>query len=271
MQPISTKRFISLDAVTEVVPVILIYFLVIKPTLKILNLPKESMRLPKLAILTPMKILLLEDDLILSELIVEHLEYDGHKVTPLYNGVDAETILFKEKFDLLLLDVNVPLLNGFELLKSLREVKNHTPAIFITSMNSSKDVAEGFKFGADDYLKKPFEMIELKARIENIKRLFKIDDERTLVVSEGVRYDFERHILHIGNKEVKLSKKEGEFLAYFLHNREKVISSDELMNNVWSYDTAPSSATLRTYIKKIRKLLGEDSITTIRGVGYVFN
>ncbi len=218
-----------------------------------------------------MKILLLEDDLILSELIVEHLEYDGHKVTPLYNGVDAETILFREKFDLLLLDVNVPMLNGFELLKSLREVENYTPAIFITSMNSSADVAEGFEIGADDYLKKPFEMVELKARIENIKRHFNIDTEQVLVIKDDIRYEFERYLLHIGTKEVKLSKKEGEFLAYFLHNRTEVISSDELMSNVWSYDTAPSSATLRTYIKNIRKLLGEDSITTIRGVGYVFN
>ena len=225
----------------------------------------------KLDILTPMKILLLEDDLILSELIVEHLEYDGYKVTPLYNGIDAETILFKEKFDLLLLDVNVPMLNGFELLKSLREVENYTPAIFITSMNSSADVAEGFEIGADDYLKKPFEMVELKARIENIKRHFNIDTEQVLVIKDNIRYEFERYILHIGTKEVKLSKKEGEFLAYFLHNRGEVISSDELMSNVWSYDTAPSSSTLRTYIKNIRKLLGEDSITTIRGVGYVFN
>ncbi len=218
-----------------------------------------------------MKILLLEDDIILSEIIVEHLEYYGYEVTSIYNGIDAETILFREKFDLLLLDVNVPMLNGFELLKSLREVENYTPAIFITSMNSSADVAEGFEIGADDYLKKPFEMVELKARIENIKRHFNIDTEQVLVIKDDIRYEFERYILHIGNKEVKLSKKEGEFLAYFLHNRTEVISSDELMSNVWSYDTAPSSSTLRTYIKNIRKLLGEDSITTIRGVGYVFN
>ena len=218
-----------------------------------------------------MKILLLEDDIILSEIIVEHLEYYGYEVTSIYNGIDAETILFREKFDLLLLDVNVPMLNGFELLKSLREVENYTPAIFITSMNSSADVAEGFEIGADDYLKKPFEMVELKARIENIKRHFNIDTEQVLVIKDDIRYEFERYLLHIGTKEVKLSKKEGEFLAYFLHNRTEVISSDELMSNVWSYDTAPSSSTLRTYIKNIRKLLGEDSITTIRGVGYVFN
>ena len=218
-----------------------------------------------------MKILLLEDDLILSEVIVEHLEYYTYDVTPVYNGVDAETLLFEEKFDLLLLDVNVPLLNGFELLKNLRESGNNTPTIFITSMNSSNDVLEGFELGANDYLKKPFEMIELKARIDNIKRHFKIDDERTLMVTDTISYDFDRQLLFLDSKEIQLSKKEGEFLAYFLHNRGKVLSADELMVNVWSYDTSPSSATLRTYIKNLRRILGEEMITTIRGVGYVFN
>ncbi|SFV68293.1 Two-component system response regulator DccR [hydrothermal vent metagenome] len=194
-----------------------------------------------------------------------------YDVTPVYNGVDAETLLFEDKFDLLLLDVNVPLLNGFELLKSLRASGNHTPTIFITSMNSSNDVLEGFELGANDYLKKPFEMIELKARIDNIKRHFKIDDERTLMITNTISYDFDRQVLSLDSKEIQLSKKEGEFLAYFLHNRGNVLSTDELMVNVWSYDTSPSSATIRTYIKNIRRLLGEDIITTIRGVGYVFN
>jgi DNA-binding response OmpR family regulator len=138
-------------------------------------------------------------------------------------------------------------------------------------MNSSIDVSEGFEVGANDYLKKPFEMIELKARIDNIKRHFKIDDERTLKVSLKVSYDFEKYILYLENREEKLSKKEGEFLSYLLHNRGKVISTDELMVNVWSYDTSPTSATIRTYIKTLRKHLGEEMISTIRGVGYVFN
>jgi len=218
-----------------------------------------------------MKILLLEDDLLLSEVITEHLEYYDYNVTPIYNGIEAENLLFEEKFDLLLLDVNVPLLNGFELLKSLRDSGNETPAIFITSMNTSKDVLEGFELGANDYLKKPFEMLELKARIDNIKRHFKIDDKRLFTVNEKISYDFARYTLHFEDKEEKLSKKEGDFLAYFLHNRSKVISNDELMVNVWSYDTAPTSATIRTYIKNLRQLLGEEMITTIRGVGYVFN
>jgi len=218
-----------------------------------------------------MKILLLEDDLILSEVIVEHLEYYNYNVTPVYDGIEAENILFEEKFDLLLLDVNVPLLNGFELLKGLRDSGNETPSIFITSMNSSSDVLEGFELGANDYLKKPFEMIELKARIDNIKRHFKIDDKTLVQINEKISYDFSRYQLTINGQEETLSKKEGDFLAYFLHNRSKVISTDEIMVNVWSYDTAPTPATIRTYIKNLRRLLGEEMVSTIRGVGYVFN
>lgn len=218
-----------------------------------------------------MNILLLEDDLMLSEVIVEHLEAFEYHVMPVYDGLEAEDLLFEEKFDLLLLDVNVPHLDGFELLKNLRLSGNETPAIFITSMNSSKDVSEGFELGANDYLKKPFEMIELKARIDNLKRQFKIDEHDVIKINPTVSYDVSRFLLSVGDKSFKLSKKEGEFLSYFLQHRGELLSADQLMVNVWSYDTAPTPATLRTYIKTLRKYLGEESITTVRGVGYVFN
>ena len=114
-------------------------------------------------------------------------------------------------------------------------------------------------------------MIELKARIDNIKRHFKIDDKNIVSLAENISYDTTKYLLVIGNKEHKLPKKEGDFLSYFLRNRAKVISTDELMVNVWSYDTSPTSATIRTYVKNLRRLLGEDCISTIRGVGYLFN
>jgi len=218
-----------------------------------------------------MKILLLEDDSMLSEVIVEHLEYYGYSVTPVYNGLEAEEIIYKEKFDLLLLDVNVPMLNGFELLKELRESNNMTPTIFITSMNTSQNVEEGFGLGANDYLKKPFEMIELKARIENIRRHFNIGDDSILQIDNTISYNSATYTLYIGDKSQKLPKKEGDFLTYLLNSRGKVVSTDELMVNVWSYDTSPSSATIRSYIKSLRRILGEDKIKTVRGVGYIFD
>lgn len=218
-----------------------------------------------------MKILLLEDDVILSEVIVEHLEYYHYQVIAVYDGLEAEALIYKEKFDLLLLDVNVPLLNGFELIKGLRQAQIMTPVIFITSMNTPQNVEEGFALGANDYLKKPFEMIELKARIENIKRHFKIDESSIIEITSDIFYDSSKYTLQLGQKEEKLSKKEGDILLYFLHYRAKVVSNEVLINNLWSYETAPTLATIRTYIKTLRQLLGEEMITTIRGVGYVFN
>jgi DNA-binding response OmpR family regulator len=217
------------------------------------------------------RILLLEDDKTLALTLQELLEDEGYHITLVFDGEQAAIMSYEEKFDLYIFDINVPEIDGLSLLEALREADDNTPTIFITSMNASSDVLEGFELGANDYLKKPFEMIELKARIDNIKRHFKIDDERILAINNEISYDFERQIVIFKSKEVQLSKKEGEFLAYFLHHRGKVLSADELMVNVWSYDTAPSSATLRTYIKNIRRVLGEEVITTIRGVGYLFN
>ena len=217
-----------------------------------------------------MRLLLLEDDSLLSEVIVEHLEYYGYSVTPVYNGLEAEEIIYKEQFDILLLDVNVPMINGFELLKELRESNNMTPTIFITSMNSPQNVEEGFELGANDYLKKPFEMIELKARIENIRRHFNIGDNSLVQIDNNLSYNSANYTLYIGDKSQKLAKKEGDFLTYLLNNRGQVVSTDELMVNVWSYDTSPTPATVRSYIKSLRRLLGEDRIETIRGVGYLF-
>ena len=217
-----------------------------------------------------MKILLLEDDVVLSEIIIEHLESEHHHVTAIYDGIEAENLIFERKFDLLLLDVNVPLLSGFELLKELREKGNTTPAIFITSMNSSQNVSDGFSLGANDYLKKPFEMIELKARIKNIQRHFKIEDSSIISVSNSIQYDASRFILIVNKKERILSKKEGEFLFYLLQHRGEVVTTHELMVNVWSYDNAPTESTIRTYIKKLRKFISEGAISTVWGVGYIY-
>ncbi len=179
-----------------------------------------------------MKILLLEDDLLLSEVIVEHLEYYGYKVLTAYTGLEAEELIYSQKFDLLLLDINVPYLNGLELLESLRGTKDKTPAIFITSMNTTDDLLKGFEVGANDYLKKPFEIAELIARIENIKRYFHIDSTDIIKISHNVSYDSSRYILHLDNSSKQLSKKEGDFLHYLLTHRGTTISNDELIANI---------------------------------------
>lgn len=171
----------------------------------------------------------------------------------------------------MLLDVNVPELNGFEFLKSFRETGDKTPAIFITSLHTSKDLNEGFEAGCDDYIKKPFDLVELKARIQNIKKHFHIDEENIYKITETIYYDAATKIVSMDDNAQKLPKKEAQILEYFLFNQSRIISIDELISNIWSYEDAPTPATIRTYIKNIRKLMGESVIVTLKGIGYRFN
>ncbi len=217
-----------------------------------------------------MKVLLLEDDMILSEIICEYLTELSCEVKVAYDGIDAQDIVYEEKFDLLLLDVNVPGVDGLSFLKSLREIQDNTPAIFITSLDDAKSVEKGFLAGGDDYLKKPFDLLELKARIDNIKRRYKIEDSNIVDLEDGKYYDYDKKTLNIDTNLHRLSPKEATILEYFIKHRGEVIGFDELMNNVWSYEDTPTRATLRTYIKVLRRILGDEVIVNIKGVGYRF-
>lgn len=218
-----------------------------------------------------MKILLLEDDEILNEVLEGFLHSKGYNVCTAFDGEEAQNALCQSSFDLLLLDVNVPIINGFELLKDLRAQNIHTPAIFLTSLNGTKDLKDGFVSGCDDYIKKPFEFEELELRIDNIKRLYKLDQKSVISIFENTTYDFEKSLIIKEDKEYFLSKKELKIFEYLLKNKNRAISIDELILNVWAYDERPTESTIRTYIKNFRKILGENCITTIKGVGYRFN
>ena len=218
-----------------------------------------------------MKILLLEDDTILNEIIEENLINCGFEVISCEDGYEAETFIYESQFDLLLLDVNVPNLNGFELLHSLREKKITTPAIFITSLNTSSDMEKGFSCGADDYIKKPFEIKELLLRINNIKRIYHIENKSRIDFSANISFDTDLNIIENNGILFHLTKKESQILSYLINHQNQNISMDELITNIWEYDQTPSDATIRTYIKKIRKYIGEEFISNIKGVGYRFN
>lgn len=216
-----------------------------------------------------MNILLLEDDIILSELIEEFLLAQGHSVTVAYEGYEALEFIEKKSFDLLLLDVGVPNLNGFELLSYLKSTSVTTPAIYITSLSSAKDVERGFQIGCDDYIKKPFELKELQVRINYVAKMHKIDRSEYRF-KNGALYNFDLKVVKIGDKEYTLPLKEAQILEYFLQNSNRVLSLDELSSNIWEVQEAPTYATIRTYIKNLRKLLGKDLFTTLKGMGYRF-
>ena len=136
-----------------------------------------------------MKILFLEDDILLNEIIQEHLENEGYSVKSTFTWYEAEELIYSEKFDLFLFDVNVPGITGFELLKNARQNDIKTPTIFLTSLNMVDDIEKGFVSGCDDYVKKPIELKELDIRINNIKRLFNILPNEIMEISQNIYLD----------------------------------------------------------------------------------
>ena len=218
-----------------------------------------------------MRILLLEDDVALSDLLNEHLEDKGYDVTLCTNGQDALEALIDQKYDIALLDINTPIISGIEVLKTIRnEYKNNTPAIILTAYQDTKHLKESFENGVDDYIKKPFDLEELDQRILKLCRQFFIEQDNKIKIDENIF--FEPQICQIlkENKIISIAQKERDILKYFCSHKNRVISSDELLQNIWAYDEMPTDATIRVYIKNLREIIGKDKILTIRGIGYRF-
>ena len=217
------------------------------------------------------KILLLEDDVNLSETVEEFLVEEGFEVECVYDGQSAEDCIYEKSYDLLLLDVNVPSPNGFELLKSSREAGKTTPAIFITSLNSTSDLSKGFESGCDDYIRKPFALKELLIRINNIvMRNFYHNANETLFIDENLSYDVQADELLDKGTKVSLHNKEKLLLKLFLQHANEQVSHEVINEHLWSFEEEPSDTSLRTYIKNLRKIVGKDRIVSIKRYGYKF-
>ncbi len=215
-----------------------------------------------------MKILLLEDDVILQEIIEEYLLENGYEVETFFDGEKALDAIGVNSYDMLLLDVNVPNIDGFEILSYLREIGNTTPAIYITSLAGVDDLKKGFALGADDYLRKPFELEELKARVEHIVRIYRLQEE---IEFDGMKFVPKAHQIHVGDRVIEMRQKEAQVLEYFIRNTGKIISCDEIIENVWNDEHMPAHATIRTYIKNLRKMFTKEYFDNIKGEGYRFN
>ena len=217
------------------------------------------------------KLLLLEDESGLNETITEYLQEQGFNVTSVYDGDDAQDKIYEYEFDLLLLDVNVPGVDGFTLLRSARVSGTKTPAIFLTSRSSLVDVEDGFESGADDYLRKPFALKELLLRIENLlKRHFHHDNSSRIELGEGLVYDTATLSLVKDGEQIILSDKESRLLKLFIQRRDELIVHEVIREQLWDFDEEPSDDALRTYIKHLRQLLGKDRIVSHKRLGYQF-
>jgi DNA-binding response OmpR family regulator len=217
------------------------------------------------------KLLLLEDDLTLNETVVEYLEDEGFEVVSVFDGEDAVSAVYENNFDLLLLDVNVPLMNGFEVLKAIRKEKNSTPAIFITSLNSMSSLEEGYESGCDDYIRKPFALKELLIRIQTIIRRELSSQNELIQITPTIVFDSTANELVDDGEVIKLNFKELKLLKFFLQHQNELLVHDRIYDHVWDYDEEYSDNSLRTYIKNLRKILGKEKIVSLKKLGYRFN
>jgi DNA-binding response OmpR family regulator len=210
------------------------------------------------------KILLLEDDAVLSETLVELLEFESFEVVHVDDGERALDETFLQNFDLLLLDVNVPFLNGFELLKSLRDGDIKTPAIFITALTDVASLSHGFDIGVDDYIKKPFDFDELLVRINHLLRKSYNSYENEIKLND-FRFNIEKNELYNKTEFIPLSPYELQITKLFFQNLDKTVSK-ELIFESFSESKEMSEGALRVHINKLRKI--GLPITTIKGIGY---
>jgi len=210
------------------------------------------------------KILLLEDDEVLSETLIELLESEEFEITHVRDGEMALDATFTKKFDLLLLDVNVPFLNGFELLKSLRDSSDMTPAIFITSLSDVASLSEGFDVGADDYIKKPFDFDELLVRINALIRKSYHTYANEIKVDK-FRFVIEKNELYLDSDFIALSPYELQITKLLFQNLNKTLEK-ELIFQTLSEGNEMSEGALRVHINKLRKI--GLPITTLKGIGY---
>lgn len=211
------------------------------------------------------RILLVEDDEILSETLVELLEFEGYDISLAGSGNLALELSSRGEFELFILDVNIPDFNGFELLEMLRDAKNLTPAIFLTSMNDIKSLSRGFELGAEDYVKKPFDFDELIVRIKAILR--KSFDSKDDFISYGdLQYKISTNELIDTYDEVIIVRpQEKKLLQVFFKHIDKTIPKDDLLYELGSEGEASEGA-LRVYLTKLRKL--GLNIVSQKGVGY---
>jgi DNA-binding response OmpR family regulator len=210
-----------------------------------------------------MDILLLEDDTLLAQSVIDELEDASYSVAWVQESEEVIEMTFQTRFKLYLFDVNVPGMNGFELLKSLRESGDKTPALFMTSRNQIEDIQQGFRVGADDYIKKPFDLDELLVRIEA-----KMPHTAMVHFSKDFSIDISNVTITCKNATQTLPAKEFDILNYLCAHQEQLISAESIIDAL--YDDIPISiATFRTYIKNLKRHIdGCAMIENVKGVGY---
>ncbi len=224
-----------------------------------------------------MKILLVEDEEGLIFTLTDRLQSEGHQVRAARDGAEGFAVALNNSFDIIILDIMLPKKNGFDVCRDLRQKGIVTPILMLTAKGETIDKVVGLKLGADDYLTKPFEIIELLARLEALLRRSTnamVNSSETFSFSD-VSIDFRRAEVKKNNKIVELSAMEFKVLQYFIEHRGEVLKRDELLDEVWGYDAMPTTRTVDVHIAWLRQKLEDNPrypqfIQTVHGFGYKF-
>ncbi|NTW96473.1 MAG: response regulator transcription factor [Erysipelotrichaceae bacterium] len=222
-----------------------------------------------------MRILLVEDESQLLNAYVKGLKQDGYAIDTAGDGASAVELCEINTYDLVVLDINLPKLNGIEVLKQVRTLNKSVKIIIVSANRSIEQRIEGLDLGANDYLTKPFDFQELRARIRALLRRDFISQPKVLTIND-FNIDLNLHQITYQGKMILLTLKEYTILTYLIQNRERIISSEELLEKCWNDEADPFSEAMRVHIYALRKKIQEatqrdDVIQTVKGVGYRFN
>jgi len=217
-----------------------------------------------------MKILIVEDDTKISAFLEKGLIEENYTVDCCYDGEEAFYIITTNNYDLIILDLMIPYIDGITLCQDLRKIENNTPIIMLSAKSSIEDKVLGLNSGANDYISKPFSFNELIARIKVQLRNSEI--LTNILQIEDLKMDCDKKFVTRGDKRIKLSSKEYMLLEYLLRNKEKVITEDMINNSLWDMDEQTASNVISVYIYRLRQAIDKDYkiklIHTIRGMGY---
>ena len=218
-----------------------------------------------------MQLLIADDEARIRSLIAKYAAFEGYETDEAADGIQAVTMCRKNRYDLIIMDVMMPELDGFSAVREIRK-DSKVPVIMLSARGEEYDRIHGFELGIDDYVVKPFSPKELMMRVGAVLKRSGAQQVDEVISFDGLTIDFTARRVSIDGQELDLSPKEYELLFYMVRNRGIALSREKLISDVWGYDFFGDDRTLDTHIKLLRKQLGKyaDRITTLRGVGYRF-
>jgi len=217
------------------------------------------------------RIFVIEDDENIQEIVKLSLESNGYHVTLFDNALDAIIAIHENAPDLAIFDVMLPQMDGITAVKKIRETNTQMPILILSAKDSELDKIHGLDSGSDDYMTKPFGVLELCARVRSLLR--RVHPKNKIIKTPTLQVDKSTHTVKHNQQVIDLTHKEYQLLLYLIENSERVVERDELLNNIWGYDFIGESRALDVHIRSLRKKLndnGEKYIKTIRSVGYRF-